>query len=122
MATYVQDVIDAAHDPEVAVLVFTGAVTGEIDAGNLAPVLTYVAVGVTIDGAEHARPRTADNEESAVPVRNRLTVHGDNFRDHTREWASRRSGFGCNRTRDGRDHDVSSFGLPPGINDRTTIV
>ena len=35
----VQDVVDAAHDPVVAVLVAAGAVAGEVAAGDLAPVL-----------------------------------------------------------------------------------
>ena len=40
MAGDVDHVVDAAHDPVVAVLVAPGAVTGEVAAGDVAPVLS----------------------------------------------------------------------------------
>ena len=61
----VDDVVDAAHDPEVAVLVAAGAVAGEVDAGDLAPVLLLEALGVAVDGAQHRRARAFDHEKAA---------------------------------------------------------
>ena len=52
-------VVNAADDPDVAVLIFAGAIAGEVPAllGEFAPVLVDVALRVAIDGAQHARPR-----------------------------------------------------------------
>ena len=55
----VQHVVDAAHDPEVAVLVPARAVGGEVDARDLRPVLLLVALVVAVDRAQHRRPRLA---------------------------------------------------------------
>src|SRR5262245_18864988 len=50
----VHHVVDAAHDPEVAIFVAPCAVAGEVHARGLAPVLLHVAVRVAVDGAQHA--------------------------------------------------------------------
>src|SRR5207247_2185583 len=44
MAGDVEHVIDAAHDPEIAVLVLPGAVRCEVSVRNLAPVLLPIAL------------------------------------------------------------------------------
>ena len=56
----VQHVVDAAEEPEVAVVVALGAVAGEVDAVRpLAEVLLHVALAVAVDAAQHGRPRLA---------------------------------------------------------------
>ena len=40
----VEHVVDAAHDPEITVLVLAGAVGGEVSSGDVAPVLLAIAV------------------------------------------------------------------------------
>src|SRR5204862_913985 len=61
VTSYVQNVIDSADDPKIAVLVATRAVAGQIISLVLAPVLFIVALLVAVDCAQHRRPRTANN-------------------------------------------------------------
>ena len=76
MAGDVEHVVDAAHDPVVAVLVAPGAVAGEVDARDVAPVLGLVAVVVAVEGAEHRRPGLLDDQEPALVGSHRLAVLG----------------------------------------------
>src|SRR5690606_17652671 len=73
----IDHVVDAAHDPEVAVVVAPGAVTGEVDVLDLAPVLVAVAVIVAVHGAQHAWPRTAHDEVAALASRDFVAVGVD---------------------------------------------
>ena len=69
MAGDVQHVVDAAEQPEVAVVVALRAVAGEVDAGApLAPVLLHVALGIAVDAAQHRRPRPREREQAAADV------------------------------------------------------
>src|SRR5438093_492010 len=52
----VDDVVHAAHDPAVAVLVAPRAVAGEVDSREALPVLLDVTLGVLVDRAQHGRP------------------------------------------------------------------
>jgi len=52
----VDNVVDAAHQPEVAVGVAAGAVAGEVAAGDLGEVGLLVAGCIAIDGAGDRRP------------------------------------------------------------------
>src|SRR5262249_59051832 len=56
VARDVHHVVDPTHDPEVAVLVATGAVAREVDARHLAPVLLAVALGIAVHAAPHPGP------------------------------------------------------------------
>ena len=51
------DVVDAAEQPEVAVVVALGAVAGEVLAVEARPVRVAVALRVAPDAAQHRRPR-----------------------------------------------------------------
>src|SRR5262249_17710355 len=64
----VEDVIDSANDPEITVFVAAGAVSGEIVAFNLAPVLLTITGFVAVDRAQHRRPRAA-NDQLAANIR-----------------------------------------------------
>ena len=74
MAGDVDHVVDAPHDPEVAVLVLARAVAGEVAAGDLAEVRLHEALVVAEDRAQHRRPRPLDHEEAAL-VRPRTACH-----------------------------------------------
>src|SRR5262249_12617110 len=117
----VEHVINAAHDPVVTVFVFAGAVAGEVHAGNLRPVLLHVAVGVAVDGAGHAGPGLLKDEKSAGTFGNGFAVHGDNFRYDAGKCGGGGAGLSWNRAGNWREHDVSGFGLPPGIDDGAAI-
>ena len=65
MAGDVQDVVDAADDPKVSVLVPARAVAGEVIAFEFAPGPSSVARLVAVNRAQHRWPRLADDEFSA---------------------------------------------------------
>src|SRR5438874_13785564 len=62
MAADFDHVVDATHDPVVAVLVLPGVIAGEVMPRQLRPVLLLVALVVAPNAAEHAGPRLADAE------------------------------------------------------------
>ena len=71
----VHDVVDAAEQPEVAVVVALGAVAGEVPAGEARPVRLRVALGVAPDAAQHRRPRPGrargSRRRGSAPARRR---------------------------------------------------
>src|SRR5437879_8926676 len=77
------DVVDAAHQPEVPVLVAPRAVAGEIPAGIPAPVRLAVALVVLVDAAEHRGPRLRKDEVAGTAERHGLSVLIDDVRAHT---------------------------------------
>ncbi len=62
----VEHVVDAADDPEVAVLVASRAVAREVDARDDVPVRLEVALVVAPERARHRRPRPPDDELAAL--------------------------------------------------------
>src|ERR1700693_3357574 len=115
------DVIDAAENPYVAVFVALRGVAGEINAGDFLPVLALVTFVVTVDSAEHRRPRLLDREVAGFAGLDRLILHIHNAREDTGEWQS--GGAGLCRCCAGqrRNHDRTRFGLPPSVHDGTAI-
>src|SRR6185312_1051682 len=78
----VHDVVHAAQQPDVPVLVLLGTVPGEVHALEAGPVGLLVAVHVAPDAAQHPRPGVADDQEAALAVAHGLAglvddVHGD---------------------------------------------
>ncbi len=118
MAGDVEHVVDPAHDPVVAVLVAAGAVAGEVAARDVGPVLLLIPFVVAVEGAEHRRPRLADDQEAALVGAERLAVLGDDVRDDARQRAGRRPRHRRRGARQRRDHDRAGLGLPPGVHDR----
>ena len=72
MAGDVQHVVDAAHDPVVAVGVAAGVVAGQVVVRHLAPVLLAIAVVVAPNAAQHAGPGLGHHQPAALPWRHRL--------------------------------------------------
>ena len=62
----VHHVVDAAEQPEVAVLVDPRAVAGEVDVAVARPVRLAVALVVPVDPAQHRRPRALEHEVAAA--------------------------------------------------------
>src|SRR5712691_8824583 len=54
MAGNIEDIIDAANDPEIAVFVLPAAITGEVAALDLAPINLFVALRIAPEAAQHA--------------------------------------------------------------------
>src|SRR5262249_15793389 len=118
----IDDIVDASGDPVVAIFVATAAVTREIFAGIGLEVRIDETLVVAIDSAHLSGPRIDDAEIAARCAALDLAFGVDNFRLHTEErtrcgtWLE----SGCTWQR--RDEDAAGFGLPPGVDNRTTIV
>src|SRR5438445_13502073 len=78
-------VVDAAHEPEIAVGVALRAVAGEVPAGVPAPVGLAVAIVVLVDPAEHRGPRPRDDEVAGLPERDALPLLVDDVGLYTGE-------------------------------------
>src|SRR6202046_2144424 len=100
------DVVNAAEDPDVAVLVTLSGVAREIYA---------------IDCAEHRWPRLLDCEVAGVTGADGLALHIHNAGGDPGERKRCGAGFcGCCAGQR-RNHDGTGFGLPPGVHDRAAI-
>src|SRR6516165_7837823 len=110
VASHIENVINSADDPEIAVLIATRTVCGEVIAGELAPILFFVALLVAVNCAQHRRPRPAHDEFSTYIRSNFMSL----FIDYNWVNAEKRqrcaAGLCCNRTRQWRDQNRSCFG------------
>src|ERR1035441_1735585 len=122
MAADVDDVVNAAHEPEVAVGVLAGAVSGEITAFDVAPVGLAIALMVAVDGAGHRGPWLADDEQAAMAGRDVFSLLVDHLRLNAKEGPRGRAGLGGHGAGKGSDQNGASLGLPPGIDDGAAVV
>src|SRR5213594_206136 len=103
MTRDVQNVIDAANDPEVPVLVLPGAVTRKVTAFDFTPIDFFKALGVAPNAAKHIWPRLANYQLAARVSRHRFASFVDDF-DHYPEQRQRgRAGFSRSCARQRRD-------------------
>src|SRR5437879_7788925 len=78
----VDHVVDAAHEPEAAVLVDPGAVSGEVLAGDLGPVDLLEPLRILVQSLKHCGPRLSNHEIAA-------SIHRDGrSEEHTSELQS----------------------------------
>src|SRR5580700_6471212 len=121
MARYVDYVVHATHDPEVAVLVATRAVAGEVRAVDLREVVRLVAIGVAVDRSEHPGPWAAHDQQAALVGPDTFAVARDDVGRNPWERKRRGAGLGGGYAGHWADHDSTGLGLPPGIDDRTSL-
>src|SRR5437867_12821948 len=103
MSGDINHIVDAAHDPEVSVLIASRAVTGEIHAFDLRPILLAITLIVTIDCAQHAGPRTVNNEIATFAWSDRLAIAGHHVGFNSRKGLGCRARFRWRRTGQRRD-------------------
>ena len=119
VAAHVDDIVDAAGDPVVAVLVPTGPVPGEVVARVLGEVGLAEPLVIAMHGTGLTGPGGAQAEgtRDAVALQGSASggVHDDGL--HTEEGQGGRARLGGCDTRDGRDEDAAGLGLPPGVHD-----
>src|SRR5882724_9603835 len=121
MSGNIDDVIDAPHDPEVTVFVAARAVAGEVDIRNFAEVLLLVALGIAVNGAHHRRPGPFDHEKAALVGSDGFPFPIDDIDVESRQRPRGRARL-CRHSAGNRsDHHGTGFGLPPGIDYRTTV-
>src|SRR5438046_9987147 len=92
-------IVDAAHEPEVAVLVTARAAPGEVLAGVPGPVRLAIALVVLVDAAEHRGPRPRDNQIASAASRHGLPVLVHDVGLDAREREGRAAGLGRRETR-----------------------
>src|SRR5258708_17609465 len=122
MAGHVDDVVDPAGDPVIAVLVATRAVAREV----LARMGLEIGVDETLMIAEHgahlAGPRIRDAEIAARRAFEHLALRIHDLRNDAEERPRGRAGLEARGARQRRDKDAAGLRLPPGIDDRATGV
>ena len=116
------DIVHAANDPEVAVIVAACAVACKVPAllGEFRPVLFDIAIGVSPDCTGHTRPGPLD-DEIAVLVRlagGAIFAYDFGFDCGERQGGAARfegdNWCGC-------DHEAAGFRLPPGVHNRAVF-
>src|SRR5437588_5052218 len=121
MAGDIDHVVDASHDPEVAILIFSRTIAREIKAGNLRPVLLLITRIVAVDRAQHRWPRARDDQISALVWADRLSVASHHIDFDSRKWLRARARLRRGGTGQRRDHDRARLSLPPRVDDRTFL-
>ncbi len=119
---HVHDVVHAAEQPEVAVLVALGAVPREVDVLPPArPVGLHVALVVAPDRAEHGRPGPGDRQVSPADLH--LAAFGvEDLRLDPGKGARGRPGPRGRHAGQRRDQNHPGLRLPPGVDDRALSV
>src|SRR6266576_4558653 len=116
----VEHVVDAAEDPEVAVLIALGAVAREVQVLPFTPVDVTVALVVAPDGARHAGPRRRDGEIAAADL-DALAFAVQQVGVDAGEGNRPRAGLGDGDAGQRRDHDAARLRLPPRIHDGAAL-
>src|SRR5215208_6200379 len=115
VARDVHNVVHTARDPEVPVLVAPCAVAGEVDVAVLVPVGVPVALGILVEGAQHAWPRPLYDQVTLAFALNLVALLIVESREDTGEREGGTARLGPGDTGKRRDHDPTRLGLPPGV-------
>src|ERR1043166_4400325 len=113
MAAYVNNIVDSAHYPEIALLITPGAVAREVNSVDLRPILLFVALVVAPDGPEHRGPRPLDDEVTTLACAHGVAVARHYVGVDTGERLCCRAGRGGCGAWNRSDHDRASLGLRP---------
>ena len=122
VAADVDDVVDAAGDPVVAVLVAAAAVAGEVEAGEGAEVRLAEAIRVAVDAAHDSRPGRDEAEVAGAGAFEHLALVVHHHRLDAEERQRGRAGLLVDRAGQRRDQDAAGLRLPPGVHHRAAPV
>src|SRR5581483_8990498 len=86
-----------------------------------APVRVAVTLRVTPDATQHRRPRLGQDEVAAARDRDGPPLVVDDVGTDAGERERRAAGLQRRRTGQGADHDGAGLGLPPRVDDGTTL-
>src|SRR5690606_10735694 len=118
----VQHVVDAAHDPEIAVGVALGTVAGQVGAVVLGgEVALREPLAVAPDRADQGGPRTLDDQETATTRLDLATRFIDDGGVDAWQGQRARTWLQWSGTRQRGDHVHTGFGLPPRIDHRAAF-
>ena len=118
MARYVDDIVDAAGDPVISVLVAAAAVAREVLALVSAEIGLDEAFVIAVDRPRLTGPASGDAQIALCRTVQNMAFIVDQLRAHTEERPSRAARFHVVRAGQGGDHAATGFGLPPGVYDR----
>ena len=120
----IQHIIDAAHNPEIAVLVLTGTVAGQIIfAAKFRPVGIHITLLIAPDGAQHGRERFGNHQITAlIGLGNTVAIFIHHVRCNAGQWNGAGAGLGGHYAGNGGDHIGAGFGLPPGVHNRAAFL
>ncbi|CUI64280.1 Uncharacterised protein [Achromobacter xylosoxidans] len=122
MARHVQHIVDAAHDPEVAVRIALRAVAGQVVTAQFRrEVALLEALRVAPDVADHRRPRALDHQETAIALVDVAAGLIDDGGGDARQRQRARTRLGRGGARQRRDHVAAGLGLPPGVDDGAAL-
>src|SRR5699024_8431418 len=121
MAGDVHDVVDAPQEPDVAVLVVAGAVTGEVDAVEAGPVRVLETLRIAVHPAQHRRPRLVDDEQPRLVWTQLPALVVDDFDGDARDRTLGRARLRLQHTGHGRDHVRARLRLPPRVDDGAVV-
>src|SRR5215470_8319245 len=122
MPADIYHIVDAAHDPEIAVFITSRAIAGKINSLDLRPVLFAIPSIITPDGTQHRRPGLLDDQVASFIWPNWFSVARHYVGVDSRERKGCGTGFSWSGAGKRCDHDGAGFSLPPGIHNRTTTL
>src|SRR5262245_44893640 len=109
MAANVDHVVDAPHDPVIAVIINAAVVARQIVAGDLRPILLHVTLVIAPNAAEHAGPRLGDAEHTALITTDGLQLLVEQHRHDAGHRLGAAAGFGRDRAWKRAHHDAARF-------------
>src|SRR5687768_13086264 len=121
MTGYVENVVDSADDPEIAVWILAATIACEVTPFYLAPVDVLETLRITPNAAEHAWPWLSNHQFAATVFGDDLAFVIHHFRQDAKERKSSATRLGGRGAGQRCDHDAARFGLPPRINDGATL-
>src|SRR5580700_5021080 len=122
MAGDIDDVVDPPCQPVEPVLVPPGAITGEIQPGEMGEIGLDETPVIAEDRAHDPWPSMGDTEISFAGTVDDLAVVVDDDRLDAKEWPRCRSRLQRCRAGDRGYQDAAGFGLPPGVDDRAALL
>src|SRR6185295_12340507 len=119
----VDDVVDPAHEPVIAVGILLRAVAGEVRLGAvLGEVVGDIALVVFPERPEHPGPWVPHGQETALALRNGAALLVQDRGLDPGERHSRRARLERGQAGERCDEDAAGLRLPPGINDRAALL
>ena len=119
---HVQHVIHATGDPVVAILVAARTVTGEVHATEGLEVGIDETVVVAVQRTRLARPGIEDHQVAFGGTLDQVAQVVHQRRHHAEERAGCRARLEAGSARQRADQDAAGLGLPPGVDDRATLL
>ena len=122
VAGYVDDVVNAARDPVVAILIPPGTVAREVSTGICGEIGFDEALVIAVDRAHLPGPaiRNAEIAFACAVERGALCIHHQGL--HAKEWVRGGARFQCRSAGQRRNENAAGFCLPPRIDNRAALI